>query len=306
MRKPLPTRVILAAAPLLSLALSGSAAAAAPEKQTPPAAAAKFEVNDCRTCHEKQLTVFERTRHMKLPDSCESCHGDVAAHVKAETEKGEKGPILSLKTMAVPELVKKCLSCHDKQRQANFLGGVHNRRGLACTSCHSVHEPKSVSGQLKTARANETCFTCHKVERAKSMRTSHHPVREGRIDCSDCHDPHDATRPKMIKAEFTNELCLTCHAEKRGPFLWEHAPVRENCVNCHDPHGTNHDKMLVAKLPYLCQRCHLNTRHPGTFYDFSNTIAGANPSNRAIEHACKNCHQNVHGSNAPSAPYFGR
>ena len=127
------------------------------------------------------------------------------------------------------------------------------------------------------------------------------------MGCEDCHDPHDGSRPNMIRADWTNELCLECHTEKRGPFLWEHAPVREDCLNCHNPHGSNHDKLLVAKLPYLCQRCHLNTRHPGTLYDGRNagtTIGGA--SNRAIEHACKNCHQNVHGGNAPSAPYLGR
>jgi len=273
---------------------------------SPPPAVSAFDVNDCRSCHEKQLTIFEHTRHMKVPGTCANCHGDVVTHMKLETEKGEKGPIVSMKKMDAAGVNKTCLTCHDKARQANFLGGVHDRRGLACTSCHSVHEPRSTVAQLKTPRASDTCFTCHTQMRAKSMRTSHHPVREGRMDCADCHDPHDGTRPKMIKAEYTNELCLTCHTEKRGPFLWEHAPVRENCLNCHDPHGSNHDKMLQAKLPYLCQRCHLNTRHPGTLYDFRNTLAGTNPGNRAIEHACKNCHQNVHGSNAPSAPYFGR
>jgi hypothetical protein len=75
----------------------------------------------------------------------------------------------------------------------------------------------------------------------------------------------------MVSASWVNEKCLECHTEKRGPFLWEHAPVRENCLNCHDPHGSNHDKL-----------------------------------HRAIEHSCKNCHQNVHGSNAPSGPYLGR
>jgi DmsE family decaheme c-type cytochrome len=102
------------------------------------------------------------------------------------------------------------------------------------------------------------------------------------------------------------DTCYTCHTEKRGPFLWEHAPVRENCANCHDAHGSNHDKLLVAKQPFLCQRCHLNTRHPGTLYDGNNALTGASVSNRAAEHACKNCHQNVHGSNHPSGPYLGR
>jgi DmsE family decaheme c-type cytochrome len=126
------------------------------------------------------------------------------------------------------------------------------------------------------------------------------------MNCASCHDPHDSTKPKMVSAESINEKCLTCHTEKRGPFLWEHAPVRENCLNCHDPHGSNHEKLLAAKQPFLCQRCHLNTRHPGTLYDLRNTVTGANVTNRAVEHACKNCHQNVHGTNAPSGPYLGR
>jgi DmsE family decaheme c-type cytochrome len=127
------------------------------------------------------------------------------------------------------------------------------------------------------------------------------------MTCTSCHDVHDGSKPKLIKADYTNELCYQCHTEKRGPFLWEHAPVRENCLNCHNPHGSNHDKLLVSQMPWLCQRCHLNTRHPGTFYSNINAAGdAASPSNRAVEHACKNCHQNVHGGNAPSGPYLGR
>ena len=272
--------------------------------ETPPAL--KFDVADCKSCHEKALTSFEHTRHMKLPASCESCHGDVTNHLKSEMESGEVGTIVSFKTMKPAEINKKCLSCHEQAKQANWMGGVHDRRNLACTTCHGVHEFKSVQKQLKTTRDTETCFSCHPAIRAKGMRTSHHPVREGKMDCASCHNPHDSTKPKMVDAEWVNEKCLTCHTEKRGPFLWEHAPVKESCLNCHDPHGSNHTSMLVMKQPYLCQRCHLNTRHPGTLYDFRNTIAGPSPSNRAVEHACKNCHQNVHGSNAPSGPYLGR
>ena len=142
--------------------------------------------------------------------------------------------------------------------------------------------------------------------------TSSHPIREGKVSCSDCHNPHGSNGPTLLAKSTVNETCYTCHAEKRGPFLWEHAPVRENCMNCHEPHGSNHDKMLVAKQPYLCQRCHLNTRHPGTLYDLRNTATGetpigaVTPSNRAVEHSCKNCHQSVHGSNAPSGAYLGR
>jgi DmsE family decaheme c-type cytochrome len=250
--------------------------------------------------------VFQSTHHGRLEQSCASCHGDVSEHLKSNLEKGEPGPIVSFKKMAAADVNKTCLTCHDKGHQANWGGGVHERRGLSCTSCHSIHDFKSDHAQLKTKQDAQTCNSCHTQIRAKEMRVSHHPVREGLLNCASCHDPHDSTKPKMVAAESVNEQCLKCHTEKRGPFLWEHAPVRENCLNCHDPHGSNHEKLLVAKQPYLCQRCHLNTRHPGTLYDGRNSLAGASVTNRAVEHACKNCHQNIHGSNAPSGPYLGR
>jgi len=294
---------VLTALPLGSLLWGAARADSGGTGASPPAA---VDTKDCQACHDTAMAGMKGTPHAGLEQACGSCHGDVSAHLKSNLEKGEPGPIVSLKKAKPAEVNKTCLGCHEKGRQANFSGSMHDRRDVACTSCHSVHEPKSVRAQLKTARDAETCFQCHKQIRAKSLRSSHHPVREGRLDCASCHDPHDSTKPKMLKADWITEQCLTCHTEKRGPFLWEHAPVRENCALCHDPHGSNHDKMLVAKQPFLCQRCHLNTRHPGTLYDGVNTLAGRSVSNRAVEHACKNCHQNVHGGNAPSGPYFGR
>ncbi len=261
-----------------------------------------FDVETCRNCHDAQVATLERTYHGKLVQSCAQCHGDVAKHV----ETSDPAAVFSMKKASASEVNNKCLTCHEKARQANWRGGMHERRGVACTSCHGIHSFQSVRSQIKTARASETCFTCHPAIRAQVMRTSHHPIREGRIDCGDCHDPHDSRNAKYISAASINDKCYSCHTEKRGPFMWEHAPVRENCMNCHTPHGSNHDKLLVAKRPYLCQRCHSNTRHPGTLYDLRGTIAGASPNNREISRACQNCHANIHGSNAPSGPYLGR
>jgi len=265
-----------------------------------------IDPNDCMTCHETAFsTAFTRSRHAGLEQSCASCHAGAFDHAQGQMAgQDAKGP--TVKGLKPAEISQTCLACHDKGHQANWAGSTHDRRNLSCINCHSVHDGKSARANLKTARESETCFTCHQAIRAKTLRTSHHPIREGKMDCASCHDPHDSTSPKMISAAWVNEKCLECHTEKRGPFLWEHAPVRENCLSCHDPHGSNHDKMLVAKQPFLCQRCHLNTRHPGTLYDGVNALTGPSVSNRAIEHSCKNCHQNVHGSNAPSAPYLGR
>jgi DmsE family decaheme c-type cytochrome len=301
--------LVFVAAVLLSirsLPAQAQAAVKAEVKTEAPKGHESFNTSDCATCHEKAVAVVEKTRHGHVDGQCAACHGEVTDHLKSNLEKGEPGPIIKLGSAKVEEVNKTCLGCHEKGNQANWHGGTHDRRGLACTSCHSIHDFQSDHAQLKTARDSETCFSCHPAMRSKGLRSSHHPVREGKMDCASCHNPHDSTRPKMIKADWTNELCYSCHTEKRGPFLWEHAPVRENCLNCHDPHGSNHDKLLVAKQPFLCQRCHLNTRHPGTLYDGTNTANGASVSNRAVEHACKNCHQSVHGGNAPSGPYLGR
>jgi DmsE family decaheme c-type cytochrome len=271
---------------------------------SPVAEAAALEM--CASCHPAAVSGLTGTYHAGVDRSCARCHGDVAAHVKSVTQTGDPGPIASFKRLEPRAASAVCLECHDKGRQAVWHAGVHHRRGVACVSCHSVHSFRSPDAQLKTAREPETCYQCHAPIRARSLRSSHHPVREGLMSCSSCHDPHDGARPKMIRAESVTEQCLSCHTEKRGPFLWEHPPARENCVHCHDPHGSNHDRLLVAKQPYLCQRCHLNTRHPGTLYDLRNTLGGPSVSNRVVEHACRNCHQNVHGGNAPSGPYLGR
>ena len=167
-----------------------------------------------------------------------------------------------------------------------------------------MHSPKSATAQLKTASVTETCATCHKTQVAKQQRFGHMPLREGKMDCASCHNPHGSTGVKLLKAgNWVNETCVSCHTEKRGPFLWDHAPVREACNTCHDPHGSNNDRMLVAKLPMLCQRCHIGTRHPSTIYDGAQLTAR---SNRLIGRGCVNCHAQIHGSNSPAGHAFLR
>jgi DmsE family decaheme c-type cytochrome len=107
-------------------------------------------------------------------------------------------------------------------------------------------------------------------------------------------------------------VCYPCHAEKRGPFIWEHAPVREKCTNCHEPHGSNHDKLLQAARPYLCQQCHQNTNHPAAFYSANQTAnntfgaAGVALNSRVMGRSCQNCHSQIHGSNHPAGARFQR
>ena len=117
------------------------------------------------------------------------------------------------------------------------------------------------------------------------------PVREGKMACSSCHNPHGSTNVKLLKTGTTvDEACASCHAEKRGPYLWEHAPVANACVTCHDPHGSSNERMLVAKVPFLCQRCHVTSRHPPTVYD-GFVVKNSTNGNKITGRGCVVCHR---------------
>ena len=304
---------------LLGGAVAANGALRADAQAPPPAqAAAGWSASDCQSCHDKAVSpAFEHTKHAALGQSCATCHDNVAEHYRT-VSAGGSGAVPTLKNKSPQQINVNCLGCHEKANQASFLTSMHARRNVACTSCHSIHSFKSEQAQLKTRNDADTCFTCHKAERAKSMRTSHHPVREGKMGCSSCHNPHEGVRPKMIKAESVNELCYTCHTEKRGPFLYEHAPVKEDCVSCHEPHGSNHERMLSQKAPNLCWNCHLSgSGHFGSGDNYSTELgvpvapSGA-PSgyptvnSRFIERSCRNCHAKIHGTNHPSGAFFLR
>jgi DmsE family decaheme c-type cytochrome len=262
----------------------------------------------CLKCHASQAATFNDTLMGKYGKvrpgtmNCENCHGPGSAHVKAGGGKGVGGLITFRPddlTRTAEENNAICLACHDKGSRILWRGSVHEQREVACTNCHTVM--RNVTPKFGLARKTEieTCFQCHKNKRAEIWRTSHMPVREGKMKCSDCHSPHGSYAESLLREATINDTCYKCHAEKRGPFLWEHAPVRENCASCHDPHGSINDFMLKISRPRLCQTCHATlSGHPG------------NPRNPAsiyaINRECQNCHSQHHGSNSPSGPRFTR
>jgi DmsE family decaheme c-type cytochrome len=233
---------------------------------------------------------------------CESCHGPGKAHVDGE---GDKSKILNPGTMPADEASDTCTTCHDRAKHALWAGSQHDQRNVGCVSCHSVHSPKGESAIAAKSEV-DLCAKCHRAVINKQARFNHMPVREGKLSCSSCHNVHGSSNVRLLKAGTTiDESCTSCHADKRGPYLWEHAPVAESCVTCHDAHGSNNDRMLVAKQPFLCQRCHVTSRHPPTIYE-GYLLANSQNANKIYGRSCLNCHQLVHGSNAPSGKAFLR
>ena len=267
----------------------------------------------CKACHADQFASFSHTKmgllflHQPRNElekrGCENCHGPGKAHVEAGGGKGQGGLISFSKQDPTPveERNAVCLQCHERTARLFWQGSAHESRDIACTNCHTVMENVSPSSQLAKADELETCGQCHAPQRAGQLKFSRHPLAEGKMNCTSCHNPHGSVTPALLKENSLNDTCYTFHAEKRGPFLWEHAPVTESCSNCHDPHGTNHEGMLKVTKPRLCQQCHVETRHPTRPYGLDTAS-----KKFVLGQSCTSCHVNIHGSNHPSGQTFTR
>jgi len=292
---------------------NGTAPATMPAaKPSAPAVNAKYVGSQaCAGCHAPLIAKFKKTLMGKIGSSpqgkgkfeCENCHGPGSEHVRLGGGRGVGGILSFGKTDPRPVAERNgvCLNCHQKGERNYWAGSVHETRGLACTNCHTVMEDVSRKHQLKTRVEAETCYQCHKIKRAQMQYSSHMPVREGKMTCTNCHNPHGSTTEKLIREASVNENCYKCHAEKRGPRLWEHAPVRESCLNCHKPHGSNYENLLKVARPRLCHECHSMAHSP-------TAGGGFGPPNQpyVLGRACGNCHSNIHGSNHPNGMFFLR
>ena len=307
-------RIILVASlsiffiPLTQTVLAQTEALASSQEYTPDGA------KTCLFCHNSPpVTHILQTPHAQKADlrtpfaskECETCHGPSSDHISQLKSPGivfgggtKQFPASDVKTQN-----QVCLSCHESGLVMNWHGSQHEFADNSCVSCHKIH---SLQDPVRVSETQQqVCFTCHKDIRAAVKKASHMPISQGKVDCSDCHNPHGSFGETLLVENTVNETCYKCHGEKRGPFLWEHLPVREDCTNCHDPHGSTQASLLKVRPPYLCQQCHAEPFHPSTLYSGTG-IPPAGGAQQLIGKACLNCHSKVHGSNHPSGAKFQR
>jgi DmsE family decaheme c-type cytochrome len=260
----------------------------------------------CMTCHQDLEEDYQHTVHFRIAQNprneleglgCESCHGPGSRHL--EDQKNPYGLVnfgkKSKTSLALQN--QACLQCHQKSH-SGWLGSIHEQKSLACAECHQVMEKVSDKFLLAKSNQSDLCGSCHRSQKAKTLKSYHMAIRDGKLECSSCHNPHGTPNDRQLLAHSVNETCFQCHADKRGPYLWQHPPVLENCSNCHDPHGTSHAKMLVTQETRLCQSCHVATRHPTQPQDPAALFV--------FNRSCTNCHSQIHGSNHPSGVRFTR
>lgn len=284
------------------------------DEDAPDAEYAEEGAETCMECHdEPPVTEILHRPHAQMADSrtpfaaqqCETCHGPSPEHLEKPAEGEERTPPKVVFGRESPTPVAQqnavCLDCHESGKRMHWRGSTHQFNDLACASCHTVHavrDPVRMAGTQK-----DVCFSCHADIRAQTYKRSHHPIREDILACSDCHNPHGSFAQTLLIKATVNDTCYECHEEKRGPFLWEHEPVREDCTICHTPHGSTQPRLLQTRPPWLCQQCHSAVFHPSTIYDGGQI---RDLDEHVIARGCLNCHPKVHGSNHPSGARFTR
>ena len=279
---------------LLLIPLLLASGLAGPQQQAPAEPPQLEEIGRemCLVCHELKPS-FAHTPHAGL--ECESCHGPGNLHAEAGG-----GDTLSLALLKSADVNSRCMSCHSKTDEvAGFGGGPHGRGGLSCVTCHISHPDRPGLSLIKADRSTTLCSDCHRPEAADFRKPFHHPVPEKAMECDDCHLSHSRDLGRESQLELGSAHgCVSCHADKKGPFVFEHPPGKlSGCETCHQPHGSQNARMLTRNsVMQLCLECHTMT--PGA-------APGQPPSFHDIRTArfrnCLVCHGAIHGSNVSSS-----
>ena len=247
---------------------------------------------DCAACHEDVVAAFKTTIHAVAArggPSCATCHTDGYRHM-------EEGGDVAL--IAVPKGVdgeQLCLGCHQQIDAMFSVRSVHSDTAVVCTDCHSIHAG-SDPRRLLAEPSVELCATCHAAPANSFRRPFGHRLDVGGLECVSCHNPHAGSgRDNLVVDRSGEGPCVSCHAEKRGPFVFPHVSgVVGDCMSCHQPHGSSNQMALTrARVDQLCLECHSPTTgdtlgsQPPSFHDM------LSPRYRN----CTTCHVAIHGSN---------
>jgi predicted CXXCH cytochrome family protein len=272
--------------------------------------ASKVGSDTCTGCHDATSKNFEHAFHKQQGVECEDCHGDGSLHVEGG---GDVAKIVSFSKRPVETANGVCLGCHSRDEKVRYwIGASHAVNHVRCVDCHRVHSralkaasEKRMNFDTATSGAtqanfvspetdvilqprpemNDSCLKCHPTQNGQLSMPYHHPLREGKMTCMDCHDPHGGPAGNNLRTANMNQLCLSCHAQYRGPFAYQHPPVTENCMLCHTAHGSPNTNLLNVSEPALCLQCH-SGHHNG---------AGLPLPDR-----CTNCHGSIHGTDTPT------
>ena len=205
-----------------------------------------------------------------------------------------------------------CLGCHSNPAFAalevdgrvrsfhvnteTFNASVHGKMQFTCVTCHSTisqvpHKKPAMSRAEWRRSIPDLCGNCHAKQRAAYEKSVHGDEviwknNSRAAICSDCHRPHELTRPATESAKIAiTENCGNCHADSYRSYTQTyHGKVHRlgyaytaKCFNCHGSHDIQrtHDPASAVHPDNrlkTCQQCHADaTAGFVTFQPHANT-----------------------------------
>lgn len=173
----------------------------------------------CVGCHAESIEAYKKTVHGRTfqygpkgviqARDCEACHGPRSQHVTA--------PDASLK-FSTEQYSTVCLQCHQDGGRMYWQTSQHKTGDVGCVSCHTLMKKKSDKALLAKDKEPAVCYSCHTTVKGQMNKQSHHPVKEGKMLCSDCHNVHGSAGKSLLKGATINETCFKCHQENAAPL----------------------------------------------------------------------------------------
>jgi predicted CXXCH cytochrome family protein len=172
--------------------------------------------------------------------TCQSCHGDPAAHLAS----GGAAPILNPAKLSPNKRDSVCLQCHLEGETAvnapgRSLAAFVPGENLSDYVTHFVH-----SGELgPNGRA---------TSQWEALSQSECKRKSGdRLTCTTCHDPHNSP-PAEQRVSYFRSRCLTCHGAPA--FVSRHHPDQPDCSQCHMPREKSGDVAHEQVTDHRIQR----------------------------------------------------
>ena len=230
---------------------------------------------ECLSCHKPHASDNGRLLKAALPGLCFQCHkrNDESKFVHGAVKVGDCPVCHQAHSSPNPTLLAEsssaalCFRCHADDITGRAF--VHKPVGEGkCLDCHQSHGADH-RFNLKNGPRAAACVSCHKGKGEGKVK---HAVLET-YGCTACHDPHASGNGfQLIKP--VNELCQTCHADKKDgahittfaagghPVSGDWDPRRKDrsfsCASCHDPHGSDNPRLFYfGKDSFeMCASCH--------------------------------------------------
>ena len=175
------------------------------------------ESANCIGCHATAAAWDEDGRfnphEAVLGVSCERCHGSGIAHLEAQSDGGDPGPIFHPGRLSPADQVVFCGQCH--RQPTDF-------------------EPREIL-------ARDPLLARHAGASLMMSACFRESPPETTITCAECHDPH---LPDPAGPDRTRAVCSRCHEDIPSLHRQTVVTTESDCAGCHLPsrseafHGT--------------------------------------------------------------------